>query len=87
MFVPGKSLQLSIMFLVKAGAYLSGAPLWGRLLASSTNIRLGWKGSPGTSTLAYYENYGRKKFYSREVSRGLYYKTFYGRNLRIFVIS
>jgi hypothetical protein len=28
----------------------------GRLLALPTNIRLGWKGLPGTSTLAYYEN-------------------------------
>jgi hypothetical protein len=35
---------------------LSGAPLKGRLLASPTNIRLGWKGMPGTSTLTYYEN-------------------------------
>ncbi len=26
MFVPGKSLQLSLMFASKAGAYLSGAP-------------------------------------------------------------
>jgi len=35
------------MFAGKAGAYLSeamkGAPLYGRLLASPTNIRLGWK--------------------------------------------
>ena len=36
--------------------HLSGAPLYGRLLASSTNIRLGWKSLPGTNTLAYYEN-------------------------------
>jgi hypothetical protein len=36
--------------------HLSGAPLKGRLLASPTNIRLGWKGWPGSSTLAYYEN-------------------------------
>ncbi len=27
MFVPGKPLQLSLMFASKAGAYLSGAPL------------------------------------------------------------
>jgi hypothetical protein len=27
-----------------------------RPLASPTNIRLGWKGLPGTNTLAYYEN-------------------------------
>jgi hypothetical protein len=33
---------------------LSGTPLKGRLLASPTNTRLGWKGLPGTNTLAYY---------------------------------
>jgi hypothetical protein len=36
--------------------HLSVATLWGRLLASPTNIRLGWKGMPGTNTLAYYKN-------------------------------
>jgi hypothetical protein len=35
---------------------LSGAPLWGRLLALLTNVRLGWKGLPGTNTLVYYEH-------------------------------
>ncbi len=40
---------------------LSGAPLYGRLLASPTKIRLGWKGL--TNNLAYFENYGRKMFY------------------------
>ncbi len=34
----------------------------GRLLALLANIELGWKGLSGTNTLAYYENYGRKKF-------------------------
>jgi hypothetical protein len=34
---------------------LSGAPLKARLLASLTNIRLGWKGLLGTNALAYYE--------------------------------
>ncbi len=38
-----------------------GAPLKGRLMALSTNIRLGWKDLPRTSALA---SYGRKKFYS-----------------------
>jgi hypothetical protein len=37
--------QLSTML------FFSGAPLKGR----PTNIRLGWKGLPGTNTLAYYE--------------------------------
>jgi hypothetical protein len=34
---------------------LSGAPLLGRLLALHANIRLSWKGLPGTNALAYYE--------------------------------
>jgi len=33
---------------------LSEAPLWGRLLALPTNIRLGCKSLQGTNTLAYY---------------------------------
>jgi hypothetical protein len=36
---------------------LSGAPFKGSPLALPTNIRLGWKGLPGTNTLAYYENW------------------------------
>ncbi len=36
--------------------HLSGAPHWGRHLASPTNIRLGWKGLPGTNAVAYYEH-------------------------------
>ncbi len=57
MFVPGKSFQPSLMFAGKAGAYPSeGASLLGRLLASPTNLRLGWKGLPRTNTLAYYES-------------------------------
>jgi hypothetical protein len=45
------------MFEIKAGACPIEAPiLYGRLLASSTNIRFGWKGLPGTNTPAYYNN-------------------------------
>jgi hypothetical protein len=36
--------------------HLTGDPLCGRPLAFTTNIRLGWKGLPGTNTLPYYEN-------------------------------
>jgi hypothetical protein len=43
-FVPGKPLQHSLIFVGKAGAYPSGAPLYCRLLVLTTNIRLGWKG-------------------------------------------
>ncbi len=34
--------------------------------ALPANIKLGWKGLPGTNALAYYEivTYGRKKFYN-----------------------
>ncbi len=42
-----------IMLSVVAGNLRQGAPLEGRLLASSTNIRLGWKGLPETNALAY----------------------------------
>jgi hypothetical protein len=35
--------------------HLSDAPLYGRLLALLTNIRLSWKGLAGTNALAYYE--------------------------------
>jgi hypothetical protein len=35
--------------------HLSGAPLYGRLLALPTNIRLGWKGLLGTNALSYNE--------------------------------
>ncbi len=46
--------------------YLSGAPLLGKLLALPTNIRLGWKGLPGTKTSSLRKpvNYDLKKFYS-----------------------
>ncbi len=36
--------------------HFSSAPLYGRLLASPTNIRRDWKGLSGTNTLAYYES-------------------------------
>jgi hypothetical protein len=42
------------MFAGKARAYPNEAPF--RLLALPTNIRLGWKGLPGTNALGYYEN-------------------------------
>jgi hypothetical protein len=55
-FVPGKPFQPSLMFAGKAEPTqvkkLLGAPL----LALPANIRLGWKGLPGTNTLAYYGN-------------------------------
>jgi hypothetical protein len=48
-----------LMFMIKARAYpseaLSGVPLYTRLLALPINIRLSWKGLPGTNTPAYYE--------------------------------
>jgi hypothetical protein len=56
--------------------YLSDPPLFGRLLALPANIRLGWKGLPGTNTPA---QYGRKKFYNIG-PRGLYHKTYYTLN-------
>ncbi len=55
-FVPGKPFQPSLIFVGKAWAYPSKAPLYGRLLALLTNIRLGWKGLLLENTLAYDEN-------------------------------
>jgi hypothetical protein len=69
--------------------YLSCASLWGRFLALSANIRLGWIGLPGTNALAYYEkvvNYNRKKLYN--IGPGAQgYETFYSRNFKMLVIS
>jgi hypothetical protein len=65
----------------------------GRALALSTNIRLGWKlgwqGLQETNVLAYSENSqisDKKKVYEIN-TRGPFYKTFYGRKLRLFIIS
>jgi hypothetical protein len=59
-FVPGKPFQSSLMFVGKAKPtrvkQLSVAPLYGRLLALITNIRLDCKGLPDTNVLDYYKN-------------------------------
>jgi hypothetical protein len=69
--------------------------LSGRLLALPKNIRLGVEvngiGKPSTK-LQYGNNYSRKNLIvqargERPRAGGCYYKTFYGRNLRIFIIS
>ncbi len=53
-FVSGISLLPSLMFLKPTRAkHLLAAPLYGRLLASPTNIRVGSKGLYGTNTVAY----------------------------------
>ncbi len=60
LFVPCKPFQPSLVLAGKSGAYLSEAPfrcsLNGRLQALPTKTRLGWKGLPGTNTLANYGN-------------------------------
>ncbi len=55
MFVLGKPSQPCLMFASKARSL----PLSWAL----ESALIGWKGLPGTNTLAYYENYDRKKFY------------------------
>ncbi len=72
--------------LIKAGKswYLPCSP--SALLA---NIRLSWKGFKEPNTLVYLISLlemKEKKFYSIGY-RSLYHKTFYDRNLWIFVIS
>jgi hypothetical protein len=56
--VPGKPFQPSLMFAAKAGANprLENLKIAShrQVLAITANIRLGWKGLPGTNTLAYY---------------------------------
>ncbi len=82
MFVPGKPFQPSLMIEPPQMKHLSSAPIQGKLLASRTIIRLGWKGLPRTKTVAYHDhslNYVRKK-YCNVGSSGQCYKTFYGRN-------
>jgi hypothetical protein len=55
-FVPDKLSKTSLIFSSKVGAYLSvhisGALLYGRLLALPTNITLGSTGLTGTNTPA-----------------------------------
>ncbi len=54
MFVPGKLFQPILMLVGNARTYPIEEPFKGRLLALHTNNRLGWRGLPGTNTLAYY---------------------------------
>jgi hypothetical protein len=51
----------------------------GRLKASPANIRLSWKGLPGTKTIAYYENpliKAVKSFLVQALPQGQMLKTF-----------
>jgi hypothetical protein len=80
------------MFAAKTTSYLSEAAerCFTRVApALPANIMLGLKGLQGTNTLAYYKksvNHSHKKFYSTG-PWGQCYKTFYGRKLRLFIIS
>jgi hypothetical protein len=58
LFVPDRLFQPSLILVRLEPSQiqnLSGAPLQGKLLALSANIRLVWKGLLETNTLAYYE--------------------------------
>jgi hypothetical protein len=76
------------MFVSKAGAYETGAPC--SRGSSLTDIGLPWKmlaREKHSSLLCNsVSDEAQKKFYNFD-TRVLYYKTFYGRNLRIFVKS
>ncbi len=92
MFVPGKPFKPNLMFVSKAGNYLSEAPFKCYTLGSAPcltqNIRLGWKILPGKNTRAYYKNSkitNVKGFITDTWAQC--YKTFYILNLRIIVIS
>jgi hypothetical protein len=60
MFGSSKHFLPSLVLEIKAGACLTeapfGAPLYGKLLALPTSIKLDWKGLSGSNTLAYYEH-------------------------------
>ncbi len=65
MFVRGKAFQPSLVFAGMAGAYLSGAPLYGRLPVLPANTRLSRKGfamDKHSSLLQESVNYERNKF-------------------------
>ncbi len=71
MFVLDKPFQPSLRFWARQGAYptvnLSGAPLYGRLLALAICIRLDRKmlaSDKHSSFLQTFVNYGHKKFYN-----------------------
>ncbi len=70
-----------VMIVSKSEAYLSETPLrcstQGRLLASLTNIRRGWRGLPGKLITNI----------RHSAIKGQCYKTFYGRKLRLSIIS
>ena len=79
MFVPGKPFQSGLMFVGKPGAYpraehKKGAP------AVRANIRLGWKGLPGTNTPAYYEHYKIRAVKCFITSSSYSIKLFHGGN-------
>jgi hypothetical protein len=55
-FLFNKPVRPSIMFVGKAGGYLSGAPFMCFVpVALNINTRLGWRGTPKQTLLAYYE--------------------------------
>ncbi len=56
MFAISIHFQPGLIFVSKAGAYQSGAPSNGRLLAMPTNLRLGWERLGVTNALAYYSS-------------------------------
>ncbi len=69
MFAPRRPFRPSLMFAIKAGAYLSGGPsgmsYYCRLLASPENIRLGPKNCQGkhSSLIMTLIDYSHKKLY------------------------
>ncbi len=77
--------------LIMVGAYPSGTPYGTPFFEQKANIKIGVE---VTNTLAYYhikcvmaiQRSFMMQTLCKNLSRGLFYKTFYGRNLLIFVI-
>jgi hypothetical protein len=87
-FVPGKFFQPSLMFVGKPGAYPIEEPFRCCTLGKAPSLahkQQTWleriARDKHSSLLQKFVTYGRKEFYNIS-SRGLYHKTYYGRNLQ-----
>ncbi len=80
MFVPCKSLQLGLIFVLsRAKEYLKSASL-GYALALLDYFIPGWKSLPETNAQAYFGLLFNYEYISNTYTKSLYYKTFYDRN-------
>ncbi len=91
-FVSGRSFQTSLMFVSKASARLSEVPFRCSTLGQAPGLihehQTRLERLAGTNTLAFNEHLQIRKLHFITLdTRGQCYRTFYGRNLRMFVVS